>query len=743
MKRNLFVKCCAVLALCTVVGCVKDATTCNTSTQFVEGRISACPESVESDDDTSRTTIDVSDMFIRWAENDAIGLFGAGSGSNVRAVLDASYAGQRVGEFVYDTSSAGLSGEIVGYYPYNAYSSYDGGVLKVSLPKNQYYTTLEDAISACIMCGRQDEGGILRFYNACSILEVKLTGNDRLYAVDVMSRAKSLCGWGTVDMNAEMPVYVSSTVVDEDGLPQGGVHANIDGNITLTGEPQSLFFVIPADDYAPGDLYIQVVTDSYAVTRVSSQIHDVQRNHVKPFKAFAVAPAAYASPVNLSVDGAGAAAYANCYVVRPSSEPRSYTFEIKGVDGTLLCDKPYSAQVAWQTVDGLVTDVSTDVSKGTVAFTVPGKNVQGSAVLTINTYTDTGVYWAWHIWVSDVADQTWGTVSQTMQDRNLGAEWTPRNEDEVKSMTGITAARTGGFYYQWGRPVPLPMARSFETTSSWGYEADAYGSNTQDVYVNHFYRWTQGFTNKSVNAAASNAKWYPMSLLKIIDASSPYQDSWANDMVTSGDNAFWSKSKTNYDPCPVGYRVPELNEALYLRYSDGIQTTMTLTHYDPLNDRTWQGTNDGVSTFGGYATANGNFIWVPKAGNRASGNTSAASKANVGGNTGSAWLTGFYYNSSNDNTVTTGLAKIWTYSDDGLSSPHYGTTSSNPYPLSSGPIYQRFLLVTAAGNVWTPNNVLSVATACPVRCVKIEGGSNSGVGINGMTEGPEDTNEWN
>lgn len=85
-------------------------------------------------------------------------------------------------------------------------------------------------------------------------------------AVDVMSREKSLCGWGTVDIEAEMPAYVSSTVVDGDGLPQGGVHANLNGEVTLSGEPLSLFFVIPAGDYAEGDLYVQVITESYAAT---------------------------------------------------------------------------------------------------------------------------------------------------------------------------------------------------------------------------------------------------------------------------------------------------------------------------------------------------------------------------------------------------------------------------------------------------------------------------------------------
>ena len=742
MKRNLIAICSAILAVCTAPGCMNDPDTDSSSEVYREGRISAVAESFESDSEESRTSIDMSDMFIRWSENDAIGLFGSESGSNVKAVLDASFAGQRVGEFVYDMSSSEVSGDVVGYYPYNASSSLDGNLLKVFLPKNQYFTTLNDAISACIMCARQNADGSLAFYNVCSILEVKLTGSEKVYAVDVMSREKSLCGWGTVDIEAEMPAYVSSTVVDGDGLPQGGVHANLNGEVTLSGEPLSLFFVIPAGDYAEGDLYVQVITESYATTRVSSKIHNVLRNHVKPFRAIEVAPTVYSAPVDLSINESGAAAYANCYVVRPGAETKDYKFSIRGVDGTLLCTAPYSAQVAWQTSDGLVTNVSTNISEGTVSFTVPGNNVQGSAILTINTYTDTGIYWAWHIWVSEVSDQTWGTTPQTMQDRNLGAQWKPENESEVKAMTGLTAAATGGFYYQWGRPIPLPMARSFETTCSWGYEAEAYGSNTQDIYVNRFYRWTQGFTNKSVNAGISNAKWYPMSMLKITDSSSPYQDSWANDIETSGSGATWNKTKTNYDPCPVGYRVPELNEALYLRYSDGSQTRMVLTHYDPLNDKTWKGSNEGVSTFGGYATVGDNFIWIPKAGNRASGNTSSASKTNVEGYTGCTLLTGFYYNSSSNNAVATGAAKIWTFSDDGLTAPHYGTTSSNPYPLSSGPVYQRFLLMTSAGNIWAPGNVLSVATACPVRCVKIQAGSTSGVGINGMTEGPEDTNEW-
>ena len=711
---KIFISASCAVMMFAVAGCVKDAALDNAnSAAQVGGRITASIETLEADN-TSRTTFNGSDMYIRWEQGDQVGLFGSESGSNVAATLDAAFAGEYVGEFEY--SGEDVKGDIIGYYPYNKDSGKDS-VLKLFLPDEQYFTTLNEAVRACILCAKYDGDGNFVFFNTCSVLEVKLTGSDKLMSVDVMSRKGSLTGWGEVDMTPDRPVFVpTANIRDTRGLAYGGAHARVDGKITLSSEPVSLFFVVPAGEYEEGDIYIQAVTDGYAATVVSSSVHSLERNHIKPFKAIEVAPAQYGGAIeNLSENG-----NANCYIVRPSAETKHYTFSIKDVDGADLISDAYSAQVAWQTSDNLVTDVSTDVANKTVSFTVPGDNVQGSAVITINTYKNRGIYWTWHIWISDVEDQTWGTTPVTMMDRNLGAMWKPADEDEVKAMTPETAALTGGFFYQWGRPVPFPMMKKWDDRNSWGYEDSPWISNTQEVVVNHFYRWTQAFFGKSMEGNVADAKWWPMSFLKDVDAGSATQDAWARDIVTQGENATWSPAhKTKYDPCPVGYRVPSLTEGLYLRFSDGElgKEYMTLTHNPSVSG------GKAACSFGGYITVpdTDNFLWLPKSGRRDCGNNSAAAKTRLD-TAGRGWLNGFYYNTSSSNAITTGEAVLWVCYDGDMSSmTHYKTTDNNPYPLSSGDIYQRYVLM-ADGNVWTESATrykMSVGMALPLRCVKI------------------------
>ncbi|MBP3483006.1 MAG: hypothetical protein J6K28_06415 [Alistipes sp.] len=712
MKKILVSASCAVLA-CAAAGCVKDAAIDNGSSAVpVSGRITATVESPEVDSDT-RTAFNGSDMYIRWEEGDKIGLFGSESGKNVQATLDPSFAGEYIGEFTY--SGGDVAGDIVGYYPYHKDSGMDS-VMKLFLPDEQYFPTLADAVRACILCAKADADGNFEFFNTCSILEVKLKGSDKLMSVDVMHRRESLSGWGEVDMTtSDRPVFVpTKNLSDTRGLSYGGVHANVNGKITLSAEPVSLFFVVPAGEYAAGDIYIQAVTDGYATTTVSSAVHTLERNHIKPFKAISVAPMQYGAVEDLSADGK-----ANCYVVRPSSETKHYSFSIKDVDGNDLISHPaYSAQVAWQTSDNLVTNVSTDIASKTVTFTVPGDNVQGSALITLNTSTNRGIFWAWHIWISDVDDQTWGTAPVTMMDRNLGAMWKPANEDEVKAMTPETAALTGGFFYQWGRPVPFPMMKKWNDTNSWGYEGSAWKSNTQEVVINHFYRWTQAFAGKSMTGNVADARWWPMAFLKDIEEGSATQDAWARDIVTRGENATWSTAKkTKYDPCPAGYRVPSIDEGVYLRWADGqaASKVMTMKHNPSVAG------GDAKSSFGGYAVNGDNFVWVPKSGRRDCGNNTVAAKKRLDA-VGRGWLNGFYYNTGNGNAITTGEAVMWVCADDDMSSwTHYKTTTSNPYPLSSGDIYQRYLLMEA-GNVWAEKDTrkkMSVGMALPVRCVKI------------------------
>lgn len=701
MKKFLLFISCAALSSAVLFSCSDDGLTEGVQ-MIVSGSIKAETESANVA--VPRTTIDFdgeTSAYICWSEGDKIGLFGSTSGTNVEATLMDGAGGEPSGEFSYSGLSE-VSGTIYGYYPYAASGvSLSGETLTVTLPNQQYYTTVEQAIAKCFLVAKATEGTTLQFYNACSIIEVKLTGTgaDNLIAVDLMSRSRSLCGKGTIDLSAASPEFHVTPNVT--GSATGCAHAYVNGGITLSEEPTSLFFVIPAGTYEAGDLYIQVTTEDYASSTVSTTEHEVQRNHIKPFNAIAVAAPQAAPATDLS-----AAGYSNTYMVAPDTATKRYSFGIKKVDGSDVLSTSvtrYNAQVAWQTADGLVTDVVTDISSGEVSFSVTGGKT-GSALLVVSSaMSDTGVQWSWLVWVTDpVSEHKWNTDAPTFMDRNLGAEWVPASLAQASAMTAEQAAKAGGFYYQWGRPHPFPMSK---TTAETGYESTPYESNTQTVYINRFSKWTQGFGNHTGATVDNAIRYTPMAFRKVVSSSSAFQDSWAIDLTTDLWPASYDSAnpvKSNYDPCPVGYRIPTYAEANYFAFqTPGTSSTkITLTK---------------LNTFGGYRENvgdNGDFFWVPLVGCRVSGNETAAAKASLAGNTGAV----------RNITVTSGgvsntAAIVWAGWGTN-NNAHLKIDGTSAYPKSTGTIYSRYMYFN--GDVlYQITSLLSTGYACPVRCVKM------------------------
>ena len=171
------------------------------------------------------------------------------------------------------------------------------------------------------------------------------------------------------------------------------------------------------------------------------------------------------------------------------------------------------------------------------------------------------ILWSWHIWVTDyspsatanesvddenkrVQKYTYGNKTQyPMMDRNLGAMagYTIAPSDKLER------SKTNGFHYQWGRKDPFPSTYSSKSPTSIKVNSDKLTPGMLNLYqpdgVSYFirksvsaqYKIRAAFQNPTVTASAA-------------------ADSWCSE----SSDVLWNSSegnKTEYDPCPAGWRV--------------------------------------------------------------------------------------------------------------------------------------------------------------------------------------------
>ncbi|TWP28636.1 T9SS type A sorting domain-containing protein, partial [Apibacter muscae] len=233
-----------------------------------------------------------------------------------------------------------------------------------------------------------------------------------------------------------------------------------------------------------------------------------------------------------------------------------------------------STNVYWTTDADLIKNISlvgTD-ENGTINVDI-SPNKSGNAVISLH-MGDQGnsndpVLWSWHIWVTNdnpevdvyttekrfhrsdfkdilAFDTESGLVplTTTFLDRNLGALDADINSED-----------SGGFHYQWGRKDPLP---SFVKTGGKNYSI--YLGNTSEgklVYKpltameydnNYSYYWSR-MSMKEASEKPLHYVYNPQGANGWIEGSQAFnQDLWGH-----------ATTKSPFDPCPQGWRVPDVS----------------------------------------------------------------------------------------------------------------------------------------------------------------------------------------
>ena len=157
------------------------------------------------------------------------------------------------------------------------------------------------------------------------------------------------------------------------------------------------------------------------------------------------------------------------------------------------------------------------------------------------------VIWSWHIWVW-ADDLTPVTITN-----NTGVNYNilPVNLAAKKDKDGYM-----NWYYQWGRHVPMLLADSSITEfpvgngTNYGVKtftvssacASSYGEGIRNPHTFYVYTYNANYSN-----------WF---------APRPYYNLWDANCTSSG-NSDNNVVKTVYDPCPVGFKMPNGNTFTY------------------------------------------------------------------------------------------------------------------------------------------------------------------------------------
>ena len=273
------------------------------------------------------------------------------------------------------------------------------------------------------------------------------------------------------------------------------------------------------------------------------------------------------SASDLGTDGT-----ANSYIVSKSG---TYKFKpVKGNSSTSV-GSVSSVEVLWESFGTDVTPNVGDLIKtvnydaGYVVFATPSSFTRGNAVIAAKD-ADGNILWSWHIWLTDEPQgQEYYNNAGTMMDRNLGA-------------TSATPGDVGalGLHYQWGRKDPFMGSSSIS-------------SSTLAVST---ITWPSAVASSSATGTVDYAILNPTTF---VTASSSSKYDWH---YASRDNTLWTtsdKTKSIYDPCPAGWRVPDGG-------SDGIWSKAGF------DDTTYDRTNGCIS----FSISSPSTTWYPASGYR-------------------------------------------------------------------------------------------------------------------------------
>lgn len=267
----------------------------------------------------------------------------------------------------------------------------------------------------------------------------------------------------------------------------------------------------------------------WAIKSVDEKSIEGEKLSYKTSNPYASSKQPSASGTDLSASGT-----ANSYIV---SQPGAYKFKMTKGNTQESVGNVSAVRILWESFGTAVSPKPFDLISATgkdgdyALFEVPQSFREGNAVIAAYDSQEK-ILWSWHIWLTsdNISAETYyvssngvftDEVAGVVMDRNLGAL-----SNEVNSVDAF------GLFYQWGRKDP--------------YLGSANAAGTAFAV-----------STRSLRVAIVDAS------MQTIDytVANPHVFLFGNsrkDWIAEKNNTLWTNStKTKYDPCPPGWRIPD------------------------------------------------------------------------------------------------------------------------------------------------------------------------------------------
>lgn len=207
-----------------------------------------------------------------WSSDDAIAVF---SGNNaVTEFRLTSGANTNTAEFEGNATSD----KMVAVYPYSIVKGRTGSTISVTLPEAQEYVSGNIPEEAYPMAAVSD-GAILPFYNLCSVLRLRMSGDLTVKSITFTPNDASTKASGDATVNA------SSRKLTMSSDAKSSVRLNCANGVKLTRTSTDFLMVVPAQKYT-GGFTIAISTDQGDVVKAVKSDVTLSRSVLYPIKAF-------------------------------------------------------------------------------------------------------------------------------------------------------------------------------------------------------------------------------------------------------------------------------------------------------------------------------------------------------------------------------------------------------------------------------------------------------------------------
>ena len=523
----------------------------------------------------------VNDGKTTWEEGDEI-LIHSGTDGNERTIVTLTAADISDGGKKATITVAGLNPYVhsSGNYTSTFYAIYPASAVKSSA--NLYYETRIEEYSKPAVGACDDGEGKFLFYNLGALISYQVSGDFDSCELsgnngEIISYVYYQCRIAKKsdgNMYIDWFKYGNGISSDEAGpLTKQTYDVVSDGSTTN-------YICIPRGVNFVGGFTMKFMKDGEIKKIASTNTAvSIERGQLLPLGTLTnlkdyVPPTtdSHTSAITGATDLSAGNGPANCYII---SAPGAYKLPVvKGNNAELSAGSIFGAKLVWESynnaeevnLNSIIANVDYDGPENYLYFETPSALTPGNAVIAALDANEK-IIWSWHIWIpkTSISVIDGGIHTTPLMSRNLGALI-----DAEASSTVTNDVTSAGLFYQWGRKDPFPGPSTFEED----YPAGA-----------------------KVAGTAKTISEGPISLVESIQNPTLYglnNGDWCTDHNAEywGDNG----SKTIYDPCPAGYRIPKRDQTKNL-WNGEDDTFMAFAGWAYDGDHKWFTLGDPVVVF--------------------------------------------------------------------------------------------------------------------------------------------------